>query len=170
MSDNVRTNATIFVYIPRESMPSKELKADRLHPRNYPHTPTDYRHIDNPLRLVMEVKRVSQESAHRRTNGRTDERYQVHYLPASRSIKIPFLGCRYKRMRLGAKKKGITRLTFFSKGESDSLHNAISDLLTLSEFWSSYNFPSSSTYYFRVEPHASTVCLYRILGVFEPNN
>ena len=32
-----------------------KLKAARLHPRNYPHTPTDYRHTDNPLRLVMEV-------------------------------------------------------------------------------------------------------------------
>ena len=42
-----------------------ELKADRPHPRNYPHTPTDYRHTDNHLRLVMEG------------------RYQVHYLPAS---------------------------------------------------------------------------------------
>ncbi len=24
-----------------------ELKADRPHPRDYPHTPTDYRHTDN---------------------------------------------------------------------------------------------------------------------------
>ena len=29
------------------------LKADRPHPRNYPHGPTDYRHIDKHLRLVM---------------------------------------------------------------------------------------------------------------------
>ncbi len=31
----------------------KLLKADRPHPRNYPHTPTDYRHTDNNLGLVM---------------------------------------------------------------------------------------------------------------------
>ncbi len=29
------------------------LKADRPHPRNYPLTPTDYRHTDKHLRLVM---------------------------------------------------------------------------------------------------------------------
>ena len=61
------------------------LKADQPHSRNYPHMPTDYRHTDNPLRLVIGF---SQESAHRRTNGRMDGRYQVLYLPASRSIKI----------------------------------------------------------------------------------
>ena len=32
-----------------------KLKADRLHPRNYAHTPTDYRHIYNHLGLVMVV-------------------------------------------------------------------------------------------------------------------
>ncbi len=31
------------------------IKADRLHPRNYLHTPTNYRHTDNYLRLVMVV-------------------------------------------------------------------------------------------------------------------
>ncbi len=31
------------------------VKANRLHPRNYPQTPTDYRHTDNDLRLVMVV-------------------------------------------------------------------------------------------------------------------
>ncbi len=45
------------------------LKADRPHPRNYPHTPTDYRHTDK------------QPWEHRQTDGRTDGRYQVHYLP-----------------------------------------------------------------------------------------
>ncbi len=30
-----------------------KLKADRQHPRNYPHTPTDYRHTDEHLRLIM---------------------------------------------------------------------------------------------------------------------
>ena len=29
------------------------LKADRLHPRDYPHRPTDYRHTDKHLRLEM---------------------------------------------------------------------------------------------------------------------
>ncbi len=32
-----------------------KLKADRPHPRNYPHTPTDYRHTDNHLRLLTVV-------------------------------------------------------------------------------------------------------------------
>ncbi len=30
-----------------------QLKADRPHPRDYPHTPTDFRHTDKHLRLVM---------------------------------------------------------------------------------------------------------------------
>ena len=30
-----------------------KLKANRSHPRNYPHTPTDYWHSDKHLRLVM---------------------------------------------------------------------------------------------------------------------
>ncbi len=30
-----------------------KLKADRPHPRYYPHTPPDYRHTDKHLRLVM---------------------------------------------------------------------------------------------------------------------
>ncbi len=33
----------------------QELKADRPHPRNYLHTPTDYRYTDNHLRLVTVV-------------------------------------------------------------------------------------------------------------------
>ena len=31
------------------------IKADQPHPRNYPHTPTNYRHTDNYLRLVTVV-------------------------------------------------------------------------------------------------------------------
>ena len=31
----------------------QELKADQPHPRNYPHKPTDYRHTDKHIRLVM---------------------------------------------------------------------------------------------------------------------
>ncbi len=35
-------------------VPAKfKLKADRPHPRNYPHTPTDHRHTDKHFRLVM---------------------------------------------------------------------------------------------------------------------
>ena len=30
-----------------------KLKADQPHPRDYPHTPTNYRHTDKHLRLVM---------------------------------------------------------------------------------------------------------------------
>ncbi len=30
-----------------------KLKADRRHPRDYPHMPTDNRHTDKHLRLVM---------------------------------------------------------------------------------------------------------------------
>ena len=42
--------------IPNRSPKSmKKLKADRPHPRNYPQTPTDYKHTDNHLRLVMVV-------------------------------------------------------------------------------------------------------------------
>ncbi len=33
----------------------QQLKANRPYPRNYPHTPTDYRHTDKHLRLVMGV-------------------------------------------------------------------------------------------------------------------
>ncbi len=54
---------------------SIQLKADRLHPRNYLYMPTDYRHTDKQLRLV---KRFSRERGHRqmdrRTDGRTDRR------------------------------------------------------------------------------------------------
>ena len=32
--------------------PIYKLKADRPHPRNYPHTPTDHRHTDKHFRLV----------------------------------------------------------------------------------------------------------------------
>ena len=37
----------------QQSEISKKLKADQPHPRNYPRTPTDYRHIDKHLRLLM---------------------------------------------------------------------------------------------------------------------
>ena len=38
-----------------EGQPSCKLKADRPHPCNYPHTPTDCRHTDNRLRPVVVV-------------------------------------------------------------------------------------------------------------------
>ncbi len=64
----------------------KKLKADRPHPRNYPWTPTDFRHTDNHLRLVMVFvarcctrqsrapKPFKQESSDKQTHGRTDGR------------------------------------------------------------------------------------------------
>ncbi len=52
-----------------------KLKADRPHPRDYPQMPTNYRHTDNHLRLVIMCPEYTQ------TDGRTDGRYQVHYLP-----------------------------------------------------------------------------------------
>ena len=58
------------------------LKADRPHPRDYPQTPTDYRHTDNHLRLVID--QTVQTGEHRQhIDRRTDGLYQVHYLPAS---------------------------------------------------------------------------------------
>ncbi len=65
-----------------------KLKADRPPTRNYPHMPTDYRHTDNHLRLVMVLIALYwsngsavREDADGQTDGRTDGRYQVHYLP-----------------------------------------------------------------------------------------
>ncbi len=59
------------------------LKADWPHLRNYPPTPTDYRHTDKHLRLVMApiALNCTRQSRDRRTDGQTDGRYQVHYLP-----------------------------------------------------------------------------------------
>ncbi len=62
------------------------LKADQPHPRNYLHMLPDYRYTDKHLRLVMALIALnctgqSPESVRRRTDGRTDRRYQVHYLP-----------------------------------------------------------------------------------------
>ena len=56
-----------------------KLNADGPHPRDNPHTPTDYRHTDKHLGLVMTLIALSSD---KRTDGRTDG----HYLPASRSI------------------------------------------------------------------------------------
>ncbi len=44
---------TFYLLIVRKMM--DQLKADRPHPHDYPQTPTDYRHTDNHLRLVMVV-------------------------------------------------------------------------------------------------------------------
>ncbi len=77
----------------------EKLKADRPHPHNYPPTPTDYRHTDKHLRLVMPLialycTRQSRVSTDRRTDGRTDATKYIISL-ASRSIKIyrKYLGC-----------------------------------------------------------------------------
>ena len=80
------------------------IKADRPHPRYYQQTPTDYRHTDNHLRLVMvlvvahcctrqswELWQINTQT-NKHMDGQTDGRYQVHYLAASRSMNIPFVG------------------------------------------------------------------------------
>ncbi len=100
------------------------LKADRPHPRNHPHTLTDYRHTDNPLGLVMgvccsllhsakprsKVKRFSQESAHRRTDGQTDgrtlpstlsPRFAVDKYGISRYYEVAILFCLVRNSRIG---------------------------------------------------------------------
>ncbi len=75
----------------------KLLKADRPHPHNYPHTPTDYGHTDKHLRLVMApiALNCSRESVRRRTDGQMDGRTDgrtdaTKYIIslASRSIKM----------------------------------------------------------------------------------
>ena len=66
-----------------------ELKADRPHPHNYPHTPTDYRHTDNNLGLVMLLITLDDSavrvSTDRRTDGRTDGRTDRQTLPSTLS-------------------------------------------------------------------------------------
>ena len=64
-----------------------KLKANRPHPRDYPQTPTGYRHTDNHLGLVMVVvtRCCTRQS---RERCRTDGRYQMHYLPASLSYAV----------------------------------------------------------------------------------
>ncbi len=42
-----------FAYKSLGQSAQNKLNADRPHPRNYPHTPTDYRHTDKHLRLLM---------------------------------------------------------------------------------------------------------------------
>ena len=59
----------------------EKIKADRLHLRDYPHTPIDYRHTDKHLKLVMALIALCCESANKRMDKRTDRQYQVHYLP-----------------------------------------------------------------------------------------
>ena len=60
-----------------------KLKADRPHLRDYPPTPTDYRHKDKHLRLVMiliglcckdEGRRSTGSAVRAQTNGRMDRR------------------------------------------------------------------------------------------------
>ncbi len=85
-------------------LPPCQKKADQLHSRDYLYMPTDYRHTDKHLRLVMtpiaicctrqsrapnKVKWFSwktRKSTDKQMDRWTDGRYQVHYLPASRAI------------------------------------------------------------------------------------
>ena len=39
--------------IDKHDQNDNKLKADRPHPHNYPHTPTDYKHTDKHLRLII---------------------------------------------------------------------------------------------------------------------
>ena len=75
----------------RNKNPSKELKADRPHPRDYPPMPPNYRHTDKTFGLVkppftynLRVSRRARTNRHGHTQ--TDGRYQFYYLSASRSI------------------------------------------------------------------------------------
>ena len=90
-------NTTHYTVVKMPFLSSKyfylSLKADRPHPRDYQHMPTDYRHTDKHIRLVMTLTDLCcQTSTHKRTDRqvdrRTDGRYQVHYLSTSRSINI----------------------------------------------------------------------------------
>ncbi len=87
---------------------NKSLKVNL--PHNYPDTPTDYRHTDKHLRLLMtpiglpatkarqislalwpkiKVKQFSWESTYKHPkNGQTAERYQIYYLHTSQLIII----------------------------------------------------------------------------------
>ncbi len=75
-----------------------KLKADRPHPHDHLHMPTDYRHIDKHLRLVMtpigvcctrqsRAPSIDRESANERTDGWTDGRFQFYNLPASLKLR-----------------------------------------------------------------------------------
>ena len=68
-------------------------KADRPHPHNYPHMPTDHRHTDKHLRLVMTLIALMDRRTYGWTDEWTDGCYQVHYLPASWSINIILVDC-----------------------------------------------------------------------------
>ena len=58
------------------TMYSNKLKADRLHPRDYPHMPTEYRHTDKHLRLVMTLNAhcCTRQRRAPKTNGWMDGR------------------------------------------------------------------------------------------------
>ncbi len=45
----------VMKWLSDSERPKETLEADRLHPCNYLHTPTDYRHTEKHLRLVMRV-------------------------------------------------------------------------------------------------------------------
>ncbi len=110
-----------------------KLKADRPHPRNYPHTATDYRHTDKHLRLVMVVGQTVQPWERTRTDGQTDGRTDgqtdrrtdaTKYIIslASRSIKMPWGGLKIVSMWGGLKSRCQKPPTSFSNGKALQVH------------------------------------------------
>ena len=94
------------------------LKVDRPYPCNYPHMPTDYRHTDKYFRLVMTLLSSTLAVllfAYRQTNGRTDGCYQVHYLRASRLIKIGHQFLSHTITDLGGGRRKFSKFIFFRK-------------------------------------------------------
>ncbi len=65
-----------------------KIKADRPHPRNYPHTPTGYRHTDKQVRLVMALIAHYGSAVRGGTDGRTDSQTDGRSLPSTLSPSI----------------------------------------------------------------------------------
>ena len=87
-----RTLTAFVVLCEKEFNSSCKLKADQPHPCDYPQMPTDCRHTDNDLGLVIVVvalccTRQSRALTDGRTDGQTDGRYQFYYLPASPKLR-----------------------------------------------------------------------------------
>ncbi len=68
----MRSNEAVVWKKARLYKNKRKLKAD------YPHTPTDYRHTDKHLKLVVKVVGQTVQPWERK---QTDRRYHVHYLP-----------------------------------------------------------------------------------------
>ncbi len=77
-----------FLYLTATQMPPSifmtKLKADRPHPRDYPHTPY-WLQTNRDFLLLQKIRRA-------RTNKRTDWQYQAHFLPASRCYAVIIKG------------------------------------------------------------------------------